>query len=322
MSRNMRRMRRMRASESIRRLVAENSLRTDDLIAPIFVCDDPKEISSMPGISQVNPNKVADTVTQLDALGINAVILFGVPTTRDSVGSDAYSSTGIVQRATNEIKSRLGDSMLVIADLCLDEYVEHGHCGVLDSQGRVDNDATLEVYSRIALSQAQAGVDMVAPSGMMDGQVRAIRNVLDANSFGSVSIMAYSAKYSSALYGPFRDAVDVHLAGDRKTYQQDPSNVREAIEEVLYDVREGADIIMIKPAGHYLDVISRVRERINNPICAYQVSGEYSMIKAASAKGWIEEDQVVFETLLSIKRAGADMIITYFAPFVARQLRG
>ncbi len=322
MSRNMRRMRRMRASESIRHLVAENSLRTDDLIAPIFVCDDPKEISSMPGISQVNPNKVADTVTQLDALGINAVILFGVPTTRDSVGSDAYSSTGIVQRATNEIKSRLGDSMLVIADLCLDEYIDHGHCGVLDSKGRVDNDATLEVYSRIALSQAQAGVDMVAPSGMMDGQVGAIRKALDANSYSSVSIMAYSAKYASALYGPFRDAVDVHLLGDRKTYQQDPSNIREAIEEVLYDVEEGADIVMIKPAGHYLDVISKVRERINNPICAYQVSGEYSMIKAASAKGWIEEDQVVSETLLSIKRAGADMIITYFAPMVARLLHG
>ena len=322
MSRNMRRMRRMRASESIRHLVAENSLRTDDLIAPIFVCDDPKEISSMPGISQVNPNKVADTVTQLDALGINAVILFGVPTTRDSVGSDAYSSTGIVQRATNEIKSRLGDSMLVIADLCLDEYIDHGHCGVLDSKGRVDNDATLEVYSRIALSQAQAGVDMVAPSGMMDGQVGAIRKALDANSYSSVSIMAYSAKYASALYGPFRDAVDVHLLGDRKTYQQDPSNIREAIEEVLYDVEEGADIVMIKPAGHYLDVISKVRERINNPICAYQVSGEYSMIKAASAKGWIEEDQLVSETLLSIKRAGADMIITYFAPMVARLLHG
>jgi porphobilinogen synthase len=260
-------------------------------------------------------------VHELAELGVPAIILFGVPSSKDAIGSGAFDPDGIVQVSLRELADDLGDRIALIADLCVDEYTLHGHCGVLDSHGEVDNDATLDVYCRAALAQAQAGARIVAPSGMMDGQVGAIRGALDGAGFTNTAIMAYSAKYASGLYGPFRDAVDVQITdgGNRKGYQQDWRNSREALREVDADIEQGADIVMVKPAMSYLDVIAAVRARVNVPVAAYHVSGEYAMVKAAAANGWIDHDAVAIEQLTAVKRAGADIILTYFARWFAEQ---
>ena len=276
-------------------------------------------ISSLEGVMQHTLASLRTEVKQLADLGVPAVILFGVPAKKDEVGSGAFDPNGIVQVALKQLQEDVGDRMVLMADLCVDEYTSHGHCGVLDKNGNVDNDKTLEIYCKAALAQAQAGAHVVAPSGMMDGQVGAIRHALDNAGFNNVAIMAYSAKYASGLYGPFRDAVDVQIAGggNRKGYQQDWRNARESMREVLADIEQGADIVMIKPALSYLDVISSVRARVDVPIAAYHVSGEYAMIKAAAANGWIDHDTVALEQLTAVKRAGADIILTYFARWFA-----
>ncbi|MFA5774014.1 MAG: porphobilinogen synthase [Ilumatobacteraceae bacterium] len=318
------RPRRLRQNSAIRDLVAEVNLGVHDLVAPLFVREDistPQPIASMPGVMQHTRESLRKEVHQLAELGVPAVILFGVPTTKDEVGSGAFDPDGIVQVSLRELADDLGDRIVLISDLCVDEYTSHGHCGVLDEHGDVDNDATLDVYCRAALAQAQAGARIVAPSGMMDGQVGAIRSALDGAGFVNVAILAYSAKYASGLYGPFRDAVDVQISGggNRKGYQQDWRNVREALREVDGDIEQGADIVMIKPAMSYLDVIAAVRARVNVPVAAYHVSGEYAMIKAAAENGWIDHDSVVVEQLTAVKRAGADIILTYFARWFAEQ---
>jgi porphobilinogen synthase len=311
----------------MRRLVAESSLRIDDLVAPLFVresIDAPVPIGSVPGVSQHTVASLVLEAKRLASLGIGALVLFGVPASKDPVGSGASERDGIVQVALRELRESLGDEMVLIADLCLDEYTDHGHCGVLDNRGEVDNDATLVRYGEVAVAQAEAGAHLVAPSGMMDGQVAAIRAALDASGHSDVGILAYSAKYASALYGPFRDAVDVTIVGggDRKGYQQDPRNRREALEEVRLDVAEGADLIMVKPALAYLDVIAAVRSMVDVPVAAYNVSGEYAMVVAAAERGWIDRQAVALEHLGAIKRAGADVILTYFAAEVAEALGG
>jgi porphobilinogen synthase len=280
-------------------------------------------ISSLEGVMQHTLASLRTEVKQLADLGVPAVILFGVPAKKDEVGSGAFDPNGIVQVALKQLQEDVGDRMVLMADLCVDEYTSHGHCGVLDKNGDVDNDKTLEIYCKAALAQAQAGAHVVAPSGMMDGQVGAIRHALDNAGFNNVAIMAYSAKYASGLYGPFRDAVDVQIAGggNRKGYQQDWRNARESMREVLADIEQGADIVMIKPALSYLDVISSVRARVDVPIAAYHVSGEYAMIKAAAANGWIDHDTVALEQLTAVKRAGADIILTYFARWFAENNR-
>lgn len=317
----------MRSIGPIRRLVAETRLTVDDLIAPLFVregLDAARPIASLPGVDQHSIDSLLARVDALCALGVPALILFGVPAHKDEEGSGAWDPDGIVQVAARAIRGRFGDDICLMTDLCVDEYTTHGHCGVLDSAGDVDNDATVANYVKAAVAQARAGAHVVAPSGMMDGQVRAIRSGLDAEGFDGVAIMAYAAKYASACYGPFRDAVDVSIAdgGNRTTYQQDPSNRREALVEVALDVAEGADIVMVKPAGPYLDVLADVAAWSPLPVAAYQVSGEYSMVKAADANGWIDGDAVAYEQLVGIKRAGADMILTYFAESVATNLQG
>jgi porphobilinogen synthase len=317
-----RRLRRLRRTPSLRRLVAETTLSVDDLIAPLFVregIDAPQPIASLPGVVQHTRESLRKEVNELAALGVPAVVLFGVPATKDAEGSGAWDPEGIVQLALADLRSDVGDDMVLIADLCLDEYTDHGHCGVLTESGEVDNDATLELYEQVAVAQAEAGADIVAPSGMMDGQVAAIRDGLDDAGFEQVPIMAYAAKYASALYGPFRDAVDVTIAGggDRKAYQQDPRNVREALEELRADAMEGADILMVKPALAYLDVIVRARAELDAPLAAYHVSGEYAMVHAAAERGWIDGPAVMREHLTAIKRAGADMILTYAARSIA-----
>jgi porphobilinogen synthase len=311
----------------MRRLVAESSLGIDDLVAPLFVresIDAPVPIASLPGISQHTVASLVLEAKRLASLGIGALVLFGVPTRRDPVGSGASDRDGIVQIALNELRDSLGDELVLIADLCLDEYTDHGHCGVLDERGEVDNDATLVRYGEVAVAQAEAGAHLVAPSGMMDGQVGAVRAALDASSHEDVGILAYAAKYASALYGPFRDAVSVRIAegGDRKGYQQDPRNRREALEEVRLDVSEGADLVMVKPALAYLDVIAAVRASVDVPVAAYHVSGEYAMVVAAAERGWLDRQAVALEHLGAIKRAGADVILTYFAAEVAEALGG
>jgi porphobilinogen synthase len=280
-------------------------------------------ISSLEGVMQHTLASLRTEVKQLADLGVPAVILFGVPAKKDEVGSGAFDPNGIVQVALKQLQEDIGDRMVLMADLCVDEYTSHGHCGVLDKNGDVDNDKTLEIYCKAALAQAQAGAHVVAPSGMMDGQVGAIRHALDNAGFNNVAIMAYSAKYASGLYGPFRDAVDVQIAGggNRKGYQQDWRNARESMREVLADIEQGADIVMIKPALSYLDIISSVRARVDVPIAAYHVSGEYAMIKAAAANGWIDHDTVALEQLTAVKRAGADIILTYFARWFAENNR-
>ncbi len=312
--------RRLRRSENIRRLVRENRITHDDLIYPVFVRygeNVVEEVPSMPGVFRYSVDKVADAVKEARDLGIPAVILFGIPEHKDEVGSDTWSDEGIIQRTLRVLKKEVPD-MYLITDVCFCEYTSHGHCGVLHDH-EVDNDATLENLRKQVVSHAKNGADMVAPSGMMDGMVKAIRSALDDAGFTHIPIMAYSAKFASAFYGPFRDAAESAPSfGDRRSYQMDPANSREALKEVLMDVQEGADIVMVKPALAYLDIITKVKENTLLPVCAYNVSGEYSMIKAAGKLGWIDERKVMIETLLSMKRAGADMIITYFAKEVAQ----
>jgi porphobilinogen synthase len=325
MSFPLHRPRRLRRNEAMRRLVAETRLSVDDLVAPLFVregIDEPQPIASLPGVVQHTRESLRKEVSALADLGIPAVILFGVPARKDAEGSEAWNPDGIVQLALKDLRDDAGDRIVLMADCCLDEYTDHGHCGVLTSEGIVDNDATVELYARAAVAQADAGAHVVAPSGMMDGQVRAIRNGLDEHGHHDVAVLAYSAKYASALYGPFRDAVDVCIVGggDRKGYQQDWRNGREAMTEVRADIEQGADMVMVKPALAYLDVIAKVRAEVDVPVAAYHVSGEYSMIKAAAANGWIDGDAVALEHLTAIKRAGADVILTYFARDLAEAL--
>ena len=306
----------------MRELVAETRLGTNDLIAPLFVregIDQPQPILSLPGVVQHSLASLEREIEELIDLGIRGVILFGVPLVKDPIGSGAFDPDGIVQVALRRLRAKFDDRIVLMADLCVDEYTSHGHCGIVNEHGDVDNDATVDVYVKAALAQATAGAHVVAPSGMMDGQVGAIRGGLDGAGFSDTAIMAYSAKYASALYGPFRDAVDVQIAGggNRKGYQQDWRNFREALTEVAADIEQGADIVMVKPALAYLDVIASVRAMTHLPVAAYHVSGEYSMIKAAAANGWIDHDAVAFEHLTAIKRAGADMILTYLARWFA-----
>ena len=310
----------------MRRLVAETTLRLDDLVAPLFVregIDDPRPIASLPGVVQHTRDSLRKEVRILSGLGVPAVILFGVPATKDATGSGAWDPDGIAQLALRDLRDEVGDELVLMADLCLDEYTDHGHCGVLTASGDVDNDATNELYAQVAVAQAEAGAHVVAPSGMMDGQVAAIRAGLDAGGHGNTAILAYAAKYASALYGPFRDAVDVQITGggDRKGYQQDPRNGREALAEVMADLDEGADMVMVKPALAYLDVIAEVRANVDVPVAAYHVSGEYAMLKAAAERGWIDGEAVALEHLIAIKRAGADFILTYLAAEIAESLQ-
>jgi len=307
--------------------VAETTVSVDDLVAPLFVregIDQPRPISSLPGVVQHTRESLRKEVHELADLRIPAVVLFGVPAIKDPIGSGAWDPEGIVQLALADLRSDLGDQIVLIADLCLDEYTDHGHCGVLTDEGEVDNDATLVLYQQAAVAQAEAGADVVAPSGMMDGQVAAIRDGLDDAGFDSVAILAYAAKYASALYGPFREAVDVSIAGggNRKGYQQDPRNGREALEEIRADLMEGADMVMVKPAVAYLDVIAAARAEVDVPLAAYHVSGEYAMVRAAAEQGWIDGPAVMLEHLTAIRRAGADIILTYAArDFAESQLR-
>ena len=312
------RSRRLRRTSAIRRLVSETQISVNDFVAPLFVREDikePQQISSLPGVYQHTLESLKLEVDSLRKLGIPGVILFGIPKSKDEFGSGAWDPDGIVQLALKDLKENFGDDMTLIADLCVDEYTSHGHCGILLPDGTVDNDATLEIYNQIALAQADAGADICAPSGMMDGQVSSIRNALDSSSHTQTIILAYSAKYASSLYGPFRDAVDVTIkdGGDRRGYQQDHANLREAMTEIKADISEGADIVMVQPALSYLDVIAKARAEVEVPIAAYHVSGEYSMVKAAQANGWLDGESVMMEHLLSIKRAGADIILTYAA---------
>jgi porphobilinogen synthase len=321
------RPRRLRQSSAMRDLVAETSLDVRNLVAPLFVregIDTPQPIGSLPGVVQHTPASLQQEVRELADLGVRAVVLFGVPAVKDALGSGAFDPEGVMQRCLRDLRAELGDRMVLIADLCVDEYTSHGHCGVLDGPAgdpatSVDNDATLEIYQRIAIAQADAGAHVVAPSGMMDGQVGAIRAALDGSGHTDVSILAYSAKYASGLYGPFRDAVDCAIVGggDRKAYQQDWRNAREALVEVQADLEQGADMVMVKPALAYLDVIAAVKAAVSVPVAAYHVSGEYSMLKAAAANGWIDHDVVATEHLTAIKRAGADIILTYLARWYA-----
>ena len=316
------RYRRLRQSEGLLRMVRETSLSTDDLIEPFFVCegsDVRQEISSMPGVCRLSIKNLVSEVKAGYALGIPAVILFGIPSEKDDLGSEAYNPDGIVQRAIREIKNAAPE-IVVITDVCIDEYTNHGHCGVVDGK-QILNDATLELLSKMALTHAEAGADIVAPSDMMDGRVQAIRATLDETGHQATIIMSYAAKYASAFYGPFREAAGSSPQfGDRRSYQMDPANTNEGLKEVFLDIEEGADIIMVKPALSYLDAIFRVRQETNVPVAAYNVSGEYSMVKAASQRGWIDGEKVMMEILLSIKRAGAQMILSYFSREAARFL--
>lgn len=320
-----RRLRRMRRTPALRRLVAETHLTVNDLIAPLFVREgitEPEPIVSLPGVVQHTHDSVRAEVDKLARLGVPAVMLFGIPAHKDDQGSESWNPKGVVQIALSNLRADVGDDMVLIADVCVDEYTSHGHCGVLSATGDVDNDATLELYARAAIAQANAGADIVAPSGMMDGQVARIRRALDSTDHAETAILAYAAKYASAFYGPFRDAVDVTIqdGGHRKSYQQNPANGREALAEVRADIAEGADVVMVKPAGPYLDVLARVTDIVDVPVAAYHVSGEYAMLKAAAERGWIDGDAAAMEVLIGIKRAGADMILTYLAAEVAAKL--
>lgn len=311
----------------MRDLVAETHVGVTDLIAPLFVregIEEPVEIASLPGVYQHTRDSLRREVAGLAALGVRSVMLFGVPMAKDATGSGASDPDGIVQLALADLRSEVGDDVVLVADLCVDEYTSHGHCGIIRDDGTVDNDATLELYAAAAVAQATAGAHVVAPSGMMDGQVGAIRDALDEHDFADTAILAYSAKYASGLYGPFRDAVDVTIVGggDRKGYQQDVRNAREALVEVRADLAQGADMVMVKPAVSYLDVIHELRRHVDVPLAAYHVSGEYSMIKAAAANGWIDHDTVALEQLTAIKRAGADIILTYLTRWFAERAAG
>ena len=310
----------------MRRLVAEHRLSPDDLVAPLFVregIDEPQPIASLPGQVQHTRLSLRAEAAELADLGVPAVMLFGVPARKDPQGSEAWNPDGVLAEALSDLRAHLGDDVVLMSDLCLDEYTDHGHCGVLDHRGDVDNDATLELYGRVAAAQATAGAHVVAPSGMMDGQVGAIRAALDGAGFAGTAILAYSAKYATALYGPFRDAVDVRIAdgGDRRTYQQDTANAREALAEIRADLDEGADMVMVKPAVAFLDVIARVRAEVEAPLAAYHVSGEYAMVHAAAQMGWLDLDAVAAEHVLAVKRAGADFVLTYFARRLAESMQ-
>jgi porphobilinogen synthase len=320
------RPRRLRTTAALRDLVAEAVVRTDDLIAPLFVREaisEPVPITSLPGVVQHTRESLRKEVTELAGLGVKAVVLFGVPARKDAVGSGAFDPDGIVQLALRDLRGDVGDDVVLIADLCVDEYTDHGHCGVLDANGRVDNDATLDIYAKAAIAQAEAGAAVVGPSGMMDGQVAAIRSALDGAEQQDVGILAYAATFASALYGPFREAAEgAPRFGDRTGYQEDPANLDEALREIRADIDEGADIVMVKPALPYLDVLRRAKDETRFPLAAYHVSGEYAMVKAAALNGWLDERRVVLELLTSIRRAGADLILTYHAKDAADWLRG
>ncbi|WP_344111207.1 porphobilinogen synthase [Kribbella alba] len=317
------RPRRLRSSAAMRRLVSETTLEPRQLILPMFIREGAREpiaISSMPGVVQHTRDTARKAVAEAAQLGLGGVMLFGVPAEKDEVGSGAVDPDGILNVAIRDAVSEAGDDILVMADLCLDEFTSHGHCGVLDSSGRVDNDATLAIYAEMGVAQASAGAHVVGPSGMMDGQVGAIRTALDAAGHLDTVILAYAVKYASAFFGPFREAVDSSLEGDRNTYQQDPGNAREALREVDLDLAEGADLVMVKPALAYLDIIRQVRDHVDVPVAAYNISGEYAMVEAAAANGWIDRERAILETLTSIRRAGADTILTYWAPEAAHLL--
>jgi porphobilinogen synthase len=317
------RPRRLRTSPVMRAMVAETSLAPRQLIQPLFVAEgltEPRPISSMPGVVQHTLDTVRKAAVEAADVGLAGVMLFGIPATKDARGSAALDPDGILTKAIAAVRSEVGDDCLVMSDVCLDEFTDHGHCGVLTPSGAVDNDATVQIYADIAVLHASAGVHVVGPSGMMDGQVGAIRAALDRAGATDVAILAYSAKYASAFYGPFREAVASTLTGDRKTYQQDPGNVREALRELALDLDEGADLVMVKPAMAYLDVLRAVAEVADVPVAAYQVSGEYAMVEAAAANGWLDRDRTILETLTAIRRAGADVVLTYWATEVATRL--
>ncbi|MHB9753150.1 porphobilinogen synthase [Streptomyces sp. BYX5S] len=319
------RPRRLRTTPTMRRMVAETRLHPADLILPAFVregIDAPVEIGAMPGVYQHTRDSLKKAAAEAAVAGVSGIMLFGVPLEekKDGRGTVGTDPDGILQVALRDVRAEVGDDLLVMSDLCLDEFTDHGHCGVLDEQGRVDNDATLERYAEMAQVQADAGAHIVGPSGMMDGQIGVIRDALDQIGRDDVSILAYTVKYSSAFFGPFREAVGSSLQGDRKTYQQDPANIRESLRELALDLEEGADMVMVKPAGPYLDILARVADEADVPVAAYQISGEYSMIEAAARNGWIDRDPAIMESLLGIKRAGASMILTYWATEVARKL--
>jgi len=318
------RPRRLRRTPALRRLVAETTVEAQRLVLPVFVregAEEPVPISSMPGVVQHTRETLRKAAVEAAELGLGGIMLFGIPARKDARGSGAVDPQGILNVAIADLASEVGDALPVMADLCLDEFTDHGHCGLLTPSGAVDNDATLSVYAEMAVAQASAGVAVVAPSGMMDGQVGAIRAALDAAGKTEVAILAYSAKYASAFYGPFREAVDSSLQGDRRTYQQDPANGLEGVREALLDVDEGADAVMVKPALGYLDVLRSVRDAVDVPVAAYNISGEYSMVEAAAANGWIDREPAILETLTSIRRAGADIVLTYWAIEAARLLR-
>ncbi|HEX6264263.1 MAG TPA: porphobilinogen synthase [Actinomycetota bacterium] len=320
------RPRRMRRTPALRSLIRETDVRPGDLIAPLFVKEgltEPAPITSMPGQSQHTIESLRKEAVEIAERGVLAFILFAVPTRKDPEGSEAWNPEGIGQQAIAALRSEFGDEAVVIGDLCLDEYTDHGHCGVLNDLGEVDNDATVELYQRIALAQAEAGAHLVGPSGMMDGQVAAIRDAMDAAGHQDIGILAYAAKFASALYGPFREAAEgAPRFGDRTGHQEDPANLQEALREIRTDIDEGADIVMVKPALPYLDVIRRAKDETRFPMAAFHVSGEYAMVKAAAANGWLDERRVVLELLTSIRRAGADLILTYHAKDAADWLRG
>lgn len=314
------RPRRLRQNPVLRSLVAETRLHPRDLVLPVFVAEgisEPRPIESMPGVDQHTLESVVDVARRCVAAGLGGIMLFGVPQHKDATGTGAIDSDGILNVALRAVRDAVGDDLVVMADTCLDEFTDHGHCGVLDAQGRVDNDATNELYAQMAVAQARAGAHVVAPSGMMDGQVAVIREALDAEGLTDTVILAYSAKYASAFFGPFREAVQSSLEGDRRTYQQDPANIVESLREIDLDIAEGADMVMVKPAMSYLDVVAAAAERSSVPVAAYQVSGEYSMIHAAAANGWIDLRAAALESLTSIRRAGAQVVLTYFALDVA-----
>ena len=318
------RPRRLRSTPAMRALVRETHVDPAKLIWPVFVRDDidaPREIAAMPGQYQHTIDSLRRVATEAAEAGVGAIDLFGVPSHRDAIGSQAWAEDGILNRGLAAVRSEVGDALVVCADTCLDEFTDHGHCGLLDEEGGVDNDATLPLYQAMAISQARAGAHMVSPSGMMDGQVAAIRSALDQAGYADVAILAYSAKYASAYFGPFREAVGSTLKGDRRTYQQDPANRREGLFEALLDAAEGADMLMVKPAGPYLDVLADVAAASDIPVAAYQVSGEYAMVEAAAANGWIDRTRVIDESLTGIFRAGADSVLTYWALEVARRAR-
>jgi len=318
------RPRRLRGTGALRRLVAETRLAPAELVLPMFVREglaEPRPIASLPGVVQHSRDSLRKAAAEAVTAGVGGLMLFGVPLRRDSIGSAGTNPDGVLNQAIRDVLAEVGEATVVMSDLCLDEFTDHGHCGVLAGDGTVDNDATLRRYQELALAQAAAGAHVLGLSGMMDGQVGAVRKALDGAGWTGTAILAYAAKYASACYGPFRDAVESTLQGDRKTYQQDPGNGREALREVALDVAEGADIVMVKPALPYLDVVAAVRAAVDVPVAAYQVSGEYAMVEAAAANGWLDRDRVIVETLTSIRRAGAQIILTYWATEVARLLR-